>query len=101
MGEEFQYDRDNKLLKLTNSKADGGILSSFSYTYDLVGRQLTKQDSYGASTYTYNDDGRILIEETPGRTAVYTYDKSSNRLSQNESYSSDQPILKMSIDSSI
>jgi RHS repeat-associated protein len=89
--EEFKYDRDNKLLKMTNSKADGSILSSFSYTYDLTGRQLTKKDSYGTTTYTYDSDGRILREETPGRTAVCAYDNAGNRVTLNETYTSEQP----------
>ncbi len=88
--EQFRYDRENKLLELINSKP-GGILSSFTYTYDLAGKQLTKRDSYGTSTYTYDADGRIMREETPGKTAVYSYDKAGNRVSMNETYISGQP----------
>jgi RHS repeat-associated protein len=91
VSETYAYDKANRLTSLANKKPDGTVLSEFSYTYDDAGRQASKTDSYGATAYTYDEDGRIKKIEAPGKTTVYSYDKSGNRLSQNETYTSDQP----------
>lgn len=89
--EEYSYDKNNRLLRLTNRKPNGSIISSYSYTYDLAGRQITKTDSYGTTDYTYDEAGRVLKIEAPGKTTIYIYDKAGNRQSQTETYTSVQP----------
>ena len=89
--ESYTFDRNSQLLKLVNTKADGAVLSEYSYTYDLSGNQLTKTDSYGATNYGYDEVGRIVKAEAPGKTTVFTYDRSGNRQSMLETYTSEQP----------
>ncbi|CAG7658638.1 RHS repeat-associated core domain-containing protein [Paenibacillus allorhizosphaerae] len=89
--ETYVYDKNNKLLELTNKKQGGGEISSYSYTYDDAGRQVTKTDSFGTTNYSYDAAGRIEKVEAPGKTTVYTYDHAGNRQSFSETYTSAQP----------
>ena len=89
--ETYTYDRANRLLTLKNLKPGGSILSEFSYVYDAAGRQMSKTDSYGTTNYAYDAAGRIQKVEAPGKTAVYAYDKNGNRISLQETYTSEQP----------
>ncbi|HYE83327.1 MAG TPA: RHS repeat-associated core domain-containing protein [Clostridia bacterium] len=90
--EEYQYDRNNGLLSLVNTRANGSEISGYTYTYDKAGRQISKTDSYGTTEYTYDAAGRIEKVEAPGKTTIYSYDRSGNRLSQLETYTSEQTI---------
>jgi RHS repeat-associated protein len=89
--EEYTYDKNNRLLTLTNKKPYGSIISEYSYTYDFVGRQDSKTDSFGTTTYVYDPAGRITRVEAPGKTSVYTYDDTGNRQTLSETYTSPQP----------
>jgi RHS repeat-associated protein len=91
VSETYAYDKANRLTSLANKKPDGTVISEYAYTYDDAGRQASKTDSYGTTAYTYDEDGRIKKIEAPGKTTVYAYDMSGNRLSLNETYTSDQP----------
>ncbi|WP_334075560.1 RHS repeat-associated core domain-containing protein [Paenibacillus sp. A14] len=88
--ETYTFDKNNHLLTLQNLKPNGSLLSSYTYTYDGAGRQTSKTDSYGKTNYTYDEAGRILKVETPGKTTLYAYDKSGNRLTELETYTSEQ-----------
>jgi len=70
--ETYSYDKNNRLLELVNKKAGGSKISGYSYTYDKA--------------------GRIQKVEAPGKTTVYTYDGAGNRISQDETYTSEQVI---------
>ena len=89
--ELYTFDRNNRLLTLVNQKTGGYIISKYEYTYDLVGRQSSKTDSYGTTNYDYDPAGRVVKVEMPGKTTVYTYDNAGNRQSMNETYTSLQP----------
>ena len=89
--ESYSYDRDNQLVRLVNKKPGGAVLSEYSYTYDLAGRQTAKTDSFGTTEYTYDKAGRVLRVAAPGKLTVYAYDSAGNRVSQNETYTSQQP----------
>jgi RHS repeat-associated protein len=88
--EEYTYDKNNRLKTLINKKPDGSAISSYTYTYDMAGNQKSKTDSYGTTNYTYDEDGRIQEVQMPGKTTVYAYDAAGNRISLNETYTSDQ-----------
>lgn len=88
--ENYTYDRTNRLLTLKNVEPGGGILSQFSYDYDVAGRQISKTDSYGTTNYAYDKAGRIQKVEAPGKTTVYAYDNNGNRESLLETYTSEQ-----------
>ncbi|MEO3943964.1 RHS repeat-associated core domain-containing protein [Gorillibacterium sp. CAU 1737] len=90
--ENFSFDKNNRLVNLTNKRPNGNIISSYVYTYDANGRQISKKDDYGTTTYSYDEEGRISRVVTPGKTTVYSYDGSGNRLSMQETYASEQPI---------
>ncbi len=90
--ESYAYDKSNRLLKLTNTKGGGSIISEYSYTYDKAGRQTSKEDGYGRTEYTYDKAGRVQKVETPGKTTVYAYDGAGNRISQDETYTSEQIV---------
>jgi RHS repeat-associated protein len=91
VSEQYTYDKDNQLTQLQNKKPNDSIVSEYSYTYDLAGRQLSKTDSYGTTSYEYDKAGRINKVTAPGKTTVYGYDKAGNRISLNETYTSLQP----------
>ncbi|MEK3795064.1 restriction endonuclease fold toxin [Paenibacillus sp. FSL R7-0204] len=89
--EVYTYDLNNRLLTLTNKRNNGSEISSYRYTYDDAGRQITKTDSFGSTAYSYDDAGRIKQVEAPGKTTVYAYDRAGNRQSMLETYTSLQP----------
>jgi RHS repeat-associated protein len=89
--EKYVYDKNNRLLTLTNQAPSGSVLSSFTYTYDLAGRQDSKTDSFGTTSYVYDKAGRIIKVEAPGKTTIYGYDQAGNRQSMHETYTSAQP----------
>ena len=91
VSEKYSFDKDNQLIRLINSKANGAVISEYNYGYDLAGKQITKTDSFGTIGYTYDKAGRILKVITPGKTTVYAYDNAGNRVSHNETYTSLQP----------
>jgi RHS repeat-associated protein len=88
--ESYTYDKNNQLLTLTNRAPSGSVISQYSYTYDNVGKQLSKTDGLGTTNYLYDEAGRILKVEAPGKTTIYAYDGAGNRLTLNETYASDQ-----------
>nr|WP_274529245.1 RHS repeat domain-containing protein [Paenibacillus piscarius] len=89
--EVYTYDLNNRLLTLINKRANGSEMSSYRYTYDDAGRQISKKDSFGTTAYSYDEAGRIKQIEAPGKTTVYAYDGAGNRQSMLETYNSLQP----------
>lgn len=89
--ELYEYDKDNKVITLINKKSSGGEISSYRYSYDKAGRQITKTGSYGTTNYSYDKAGRILKVDGPGKIDVYAYDGAGNRIAVNETYKSQQP----------
>ena len=88
--EKYEYDKNNRLKKLTNLKKDGTILEEYKYTYDGAGNQTTKTETIqgkekGTTAYRYDSLNRLLEitepqQETGSRkTTGYTYDASGNR----------------------
>ena len=81
--ETYTYDKVNRVTGLTNAKGNGTVISSYSYTYDAAGNQLTKKDSKGITTYTYDKDNRLsTVTEPEGKKTSYTYDAAGNRKSE-------------------
>ena len=89
--ETYTYDKNNRLLSQKNKKPDGTVLSTFAYTYDKVGRQSSKTDSYGTTEYIYDAAGRVVQVDAPGKTTIFGYDRAGNRQSLMETYTSAQP----------
>lgn len=90
------YNKNNAITSVTNKTADNSNISTYSYTYDLCGRQVSKTDSYGTTTYSYDAAGQVLQVNMPGKTAVFTYDEAGNRASLTEEY-----VSAKSLDSTI
>ncbi len=70
---EYAYNKAGLVTELVNKLVVGGengescetVLSSFSYSYSLDGRQVSKSDKDGVTTsYTYDLAGRLVKEET-------------------------------------
>ncbi len=82
--ETYSYDKKNQVKQLINAKANGTIISSFTYTYDEVGNQLSKTQKNGTTTYTYDALNRLSsVTEPEGKITSYTYDGAGNRKTEN------------------
>lgn len=92
------YNKNNAVASVTNKKADNSIVSTYSYTYDLCGRQVSKTDSYGTTTYSYDAAGHVLQVNMPGKTSVFTYDAAGNRASLTEEYTSAKSLDSTIVD---
>ena len=78
--EDYTYYADGLLHTLTNKKADGSIIDTYSYTYDAAHNQITKTDAKGTTSYTYDMLNRLeTVAEPNGTKTTYTYDKAGNR----------------------
>ena len=78
--EDYTYYADGLLHTLTNKKADGSIIDTYSYTYDAAHNQITKTDARGTTSYTYDVLNRLeTVTEPNGTKTTYTYDKAGNR----------------------
>jgi YD repeat-containing protein len=86
--EEYEYFKNNWLSKLTNKKADGTVLDTYTYTYDQAGNQTSKKEiinniTKGTTTYTYDKLNRLAtVKEPNGNLTAYTYDAASNRATE-------------------
>lgn len=78
--ESYSYNKNNQVIRLVNAKADGTVISSYRYTYDRAGNQLTKTEEKGTTTYTYDTLNRLSsVTEPGGKITSYTYDGAGNR----------------------
>lgn len=81
--EDYTYYKDNLNKTLTNKKADGTVIDTYSYTYDSAHNQTSKTDAKGTTTYTYDSLNRLETVTEPTDTVTsYTYDKAGNRQTQ-------------------
>ncbi len=80
----FTYDADNRPLSMANKKADGTVISSYSYTLDNVGNitattttePLDIVDQAVAVNYSYNASNQLLS----GGGNSYVYDNNGNMI---------------------
>ncbi|EPR08089.1 right-handed parallel beta-helix repeat-containing protein [Ruminiclostridium papyrosolvens] len=81
--EDYTYYADGLLRTLTNKKADGSIIDTYSYTYDAAHNQASKTDSNGTTNYTYDTLNRLeTVTEPNNRKTTYTYDAAGNRATE-------------------
>ncbi|AFY70885.1 RHS repeat-associated core domain protein [Thalassoporum mexicanum PCC 7367] len=89
--ETMSYDDLNRLVGVTNTDANGNILSSYIYTLDELGNRTRVEESSGRIIeFTYDDLYRLTQETITDpvngdRTITYTYDEVGNRLSRDDS----------------
>ena len=72
----------------------------YSCTYDACGRQTSKTDMYGTTTYEYDALGQITKVNMPGKTSEFTYDAANNRISMTEEYTEEKTFDSVMIDNS-
>ena len=82
----YAYNDGGLVTGVTNTKADGSLLSAYSYEYSLDGNQVRKADHKGKVTrYSYDGLGRLLSETStaagagPDESVSYGYDANGNR----------------------
>ena len=85
--EEYTYYPDSQLHTLTNKKAGGTILETYTYEYDTANNQSRKNDGRGITDYTYDALNRMVtVTEPNGRTTSYTFDAAGNRSTETVVY---------------
>ena len=76
---EFFYDNALRLTGQTNKLADGTILNTYTYQYDLNGNQTKKTDNGAETSYVYDSLGRLTnVTEPDGTHTEYRFDEQSN-----------------------
>ena len=81
--QDYQYDKKNQITKLVNQLTDKRVISTYQYTYDGAGNQLTKIEEKGTTTYQYDSLNRLSkVAEPEGKVTSYTYDKAGNRITE-------------------
>jgi RHS repeat-associated protein len=84
------YDELNRLNSLTNTNANGTILSNYNYTFDKAGNRKIVTELSGRKVEFFYDDIHRLTKETISDVAngnniiEYTYDDAGNRLTRND-----------------
>lgn len=81
--EEYVYNPDNSLQKLTNKNADNTIISEYLYEYDENNNITKKIDEKGTTIYQYDALNRLNYINGDGKITTYTYDSRGNRISEN------------------
>jgi len=98
--EDYTYTGDNLLDTLTNTKADGTVIDSYTYTYDGAHNMLSKTDSRGITAYVYDRFNRLIsVTEPSGQTTTYTFDAAGNRKTQTVVLGTDTTITTYTYDS--
>jgi YD repeat-containing protein len=76
----YEYDAAGQLLRLIHKAPDGALLSSFEYTYDVLGRRNSMTTLEGTTDYVYDAAGRLILVSLPNQRIVrYEYDAAGNR----------------------
>ena len=65
---------------VTNSRANGSNISSYTYGYDNVGN-ITSVSGSTVANYSYDNLGQLRTETYGGKTYTYTYDTAGNIVS--------------------
>ena len=87
-----------ELLALVNFAPNGSINSSFSYTYDALGRETSMVTSGGTTNYGYDADGQLTSVALPTDEVIaYPYDAMGNRavVIDNGAIPSTRPTTRM------
>ena len=83
----YSYDLAGQLLNITNYAADDSLNSSYVYTYDDLGRQISATDLDGEWVYEYDAASQLIgavftstNPEIENQDLTYVYDAAGNRI---------------------
>ncbi|MBM7615097.1 RHS repeat-associated core domain-containing protein [Alkaliphilus hydrothermalis] len=76
----YGYDRDKNITSILQKDPQGGVINNLTYTYDLRGNQLSKDENNETTIYTYDKVNRLKTVEYPtAAVESFTYDNAGNR----------------------
>ncbi|MBM7615103.1 RHS repeat-associated core domain-containing protein [Alkaliphilus hydrothermalis] len=76
----YGYDRDKNITSILQKDPQGGVINNLTYTYDLRGNQLSKDENNETTIYTYDKINRLKTVEYPtAAVESFTYDNAGNR----------------------
>ncbi|WP_459762185.1 RHS repeat-associated core domain-containing protein [Alkaliphilus crotonatoxidans] len=78
---DYGYDRDQNITSILQKNPHGEIINNLSYTYDVRGNQVSKNENGETTHYTYDKVNRLKEVEYPrGIVETFTYDNAGNRI---------------------
>ena len=84
----YTYDADNELLTLTNQLGNS-ILANYSYSYNMVGDRLSRQETLPAGStnqsYSYDPIDQVTAVNYGSKTQAFDYDAVGNRVTSSDS----------------
>lgn len=79
----FTYDANGNITSIFNYGSDGGVNSTYFYSYDSRNLRTSMTSAEGVYHYTYDANGQLVAVDGPGgRHISYTYDANGNRISE-------------------
>jgi RHS repeat-associated protein len=85
----FNYHANSQIASVLNLKPDGSLLSSYDYTYDILGRPIKITVARGdnglpaaeTQTFVYEPSGQLIgLSYSDGRNVAFVYDAAGNRV---------------------
>jgi len=79
----YEYDKLDRLDQAVRATLVASVTTT--YTYDIVGNRLSKDDGTTATMYTYNALDQVLTEVAGANTTNYSYDDNGSLKTKDDS----------------